>query len=66
MMNALRLNKGVPWVLFTERTGLSREDMSDKLNILITKKLMLDNYQRIQLTSLGQKFLNDVLEIMMD
>ena len=66
MINALRLNNGVPWLLFTERTGLSREDISDKLEILHTKKLMFDNPQHIQLTSLGQKFLNDVLEIIMN
>lgn len=66
MMNALRLNNGVSWLLFTERTGLNREDISDKLKILYTKKLMLNNAQHIQLTPLGQKFLNDVLEIMID
>lgn len=66
MMNALRLNKGVPWLLFTERTGLSRADISDKLAVLYAKELMLDSSQHIQLTPLGQKFLNDVLETMID
>lgn len=61
MLNALRLRKLITWDLFTERTGLEPKSISDKLNLLADKNLMVISQQGFALTTLGQRFLNDVL-----
>lgn len=66
MMNALRLNLGLPWSFFAQRTGLKRESLSAQLEPLYLKGLMVEDVNHLQLTNLGQKFLNDVLEVFMD
>ncbi len=63
MMNALRLNEGVPKILFTERTSLSLLLVRRELEQAQQRGLLLDDLQRIAPTTLGQRFLNDLLQI---
>lgn len=63
MLNALRLNGGVPLTLFQERTGLSIHMLDPLLKKAKEKNwLTLDN-NRLCTTELGQRFLNDVLTL---
>ena len=62
MMNALRLNNGVDAKLYAERTGYSLDDLSELLESLRKRKLMVDDEQRISCTEQGHVFLNSVLE----
>jgi putative oxygen-independent coproporphyrinogen III oxidase len=61
MLNALRLRKLISWELFANRTGLEPKDILNKLEKLADKNLILISEQGFELTSLGQRFLNDVL-----
>lgn len=61
MLNALRLKKVITYGLFAERTGLDPNDILEKLNKLADKDLMVVNNHGFELTSLGHRFLNDVL-----
>ena len=63
MMNALRLMDGVPLALFPERTGLPITSVSKPLAIAEIKKLIERDHQQLVPTLLGQRFLNDLLEI---
>ena len=60
LMNALRLTSGVPEHLFTERTGLPLSTVAVKLKELRTENLLEPG--RIQTTTLGQRYLNSLLE----
>lgn len=62
MMNALRLKRKLPLTLFSERTGLSIDQITK--NLLAAQKAELLNYnaEAIWLTPLGQQFLNNTLE----
>ena len=62
MMNALRLNDGVDAKFYTQRTGLDLQDISETLNQLRDKKLLVDDVNRIACTEQGHIFLNSVLE----
>lgn len=62
MMNALRLNQGVAADTYTQRTGLELDDLSEILNQLREKKLLLADMNRIACTEQGHIFLNSVLE----
>lgn len=62
MMNALRLNQGVPSQLFTERTGLPWSHIQPQLTRLQQQGLIDTDPSRIVTTELGQRFLNSVLE----
>ena len=62
MMNALRLNNGVDTKLYAERTGYSLDDLSELLESLRKRKLMVDDENRISCTEQGHVFLNSVLE----
>jgi oxygen-independent coproporphyrinogen-3 oxidase len=66
MMNALRLNQGIDPALFAERTSLSILSIQRKLQEAERKGLLLRDHQRIAPTRLGQRFLNDLLEIFID
>lgn len=61
MMNAMRLNSGVPTAIFSERTGIPLE----KINTILTKlkQLKLINATHINLspTLKGHQFLNNIL-----
>jgi oxygen-independent coproporphyrinogen-3 oxidase len=63
MMNALRLNKGFDSVLFQERTSLPLFTVQRELAEAEKRGLLIRDHQRIAPTQLGQRFLNDLLEI---
>jgi coproporphyrinogen III oxidase-like Fe-S oxidoreductase len=63
MMNALRLNEGFDSVLFQERTSLSLLSIQRELAEAEKRGLLFRDHQRIAPTKLGQRFLNDLLEI---
>jgi oxygen-independent coproporphyrinogen-3 oxidase len=66
MMNALRLNEGFDSVLFQERTSLSLLSIRRELEEAERRGLLLRDHQRIAPTLLGQRFLNDLLEIFLE
>ena len=63
MMNALRLNEGFNSVLFQERTSLPLLSIQRELAEAERRGLLVRDHQRIAPTQLGQRFLNDLLEI---
>lgn len=63
MLNALRLTDGVSLELFKERTGIEYTDISDILNAAKKRGLLIDVHDRLCATSLGKKFLNDVVAL---
>ncbi|MDD5057950.1 MAG: radical SAM family heme chaperone HemW [Sideroxydans sp.] len=63
MMNALRLNGGFDSTLFSERTSLPLLAIRRELAEAEAKGLLMQDHQRIAPTKLGQRFLNDLLEI---
>ncbi|MFO7543332.1 MAG: radical SAM family heme chaperone HemW [Thiobacillus sp.] len=63
MMNALRLNEGVPSTLFEARTGLPLALCSSALEQAHTLGLLETGATRLQPTRRGQRFLNDLLEL---
>jgi len=66
MMNALRLNGGVPRALFTEHTNLPWSAVAHKVDGLVRRGLLRDSDDVIAPTPLGQRFLNDVLAEFLD
>lgn len=60
MLNALRLNKTIPMVLFSARTGLTADSLSTPLAIAAEKGLLQYSADWIRLTKKGRLFLNDV------
>jgi len=65
MMNALRLNTGVPAHLFSERTGLPLYKITASLNQARELGLITNQTNMIQATDKGQNYLNDLLNIFM-
>ena len=63
MMNTLRLNEGFDSVLFQERTSLSLLNIRRELEEAEQRGLLTRDHQRIAPTQMGQRFLNDLLEI---
>lgn len=63
MMNALRLNEGFDSTLFQERTGLPLLAIRRELDEAERRGLLMRDHRRIAPTQLGQRFLNDLLEI---
>ncbi len=63
MMNALRLNGGFEPQLFEERTSLSLLSIRKELQEAERRGLLARDISRIAPTVLGQRFLNDLLEI---
>ena len=63
MMNALRLNEGFDSSLFGERTSLSLLSIQNELQEAEQRGLLLRDHQRIAPTQLGQRFLDDLLEL---
>lgn len=62
MLNALRLQTSISWLLLQERTGLKKEDIIIILDRLAHDKLIIIDAHGFQLTPLGHQFLNDVTE----
>ena len=63
MMNALRLNRGFEAALFQERTSLPLLAIRRELEQAAKRGLLFQDHRRIAPTRLGQRFLNDLLEI---
>ncbi len=63
MMNALRLNGGFDETLFQERTSLPLLLIRNELAEAVKRGLLSRDGQHIAPTKLGQRFLNDLLEI---
>ena len=63
MMNALRLNAGFPSTLFQARTGLPLTSVEHPLREAETRGLITRDLTRIRPTPLGQRFLNDLLQL---
>jgi putative oxygen-independent coproporphyrinogen III oxidase len=63
MLNALRLAHGVPATLFSERTGLDLSALEPTLTLAKEKKLLVNDPTILCATDLGQRFLNDVIEM---
>ena len=61
LMNALRLNNGVPNNIFESYTGLSQDILDAALKPLIRQGLIAPIDKQIKTTELGQRFLNTVL-----
>ncbi|WP_179999228.1 radical SAM family heme chaperone HemW [Acinetobacter sp. YH12239] len=62
MMNALRLNQGVPTSYYEARTGLSLQSIQVQIQSLIDRKLMVDDPNRLSCTAKGHLYLNSLLE----
>jgi putative oxygen-independent coproporphyrinogen III oxidase len=65
MMNALRLNDGFASALFEERTGLPLLMVLSALDEAEHRGFMERDHQHMRPTALGQRFLNDLLQIFM-
>jgi len=63
MMNALRLVEGVPIDLFQQRTGLSLHTLDAAIRKAESKGLLTIQHGTMQPTLLGQRFLNELLEL---
>jgi putative oxygen-independent coproporphyrinogen III oxidase len=63
MMNALRLTEGFDIDLFQLRTGLPIREVENTLKIAKDKKLIEIDKNTIKPTLLGQRFLNELLEM---
>ena len=63
MLNALRLNAGVPAVLFEERTGIKLATIEPLLKRARDKKLLTEDQTHLTPTDLGQRFLNDLVAL---
>jgi oxygen-independent coproporphyrinogen-3 oxidase len=63
MMNALRLNAGVPAALFEERTGLPLLVCAAALERARGQGLLETDATRLKPTLQGQRFLNDLLAL---
>tara|TARA_R110000787_G_scaffold8220_5_gene27492 strand:- start:870 stop:1907 length:1038 start_codon:yes stop_codon:yes gene_type:complete len=61
LMNALRLNAGVPRGFYTPRTGLDFEDIGSAWQALEQEGLVSRSTQNLAVTPLGQRFLDTVL-----
>ena len=66
MLNALRLIDGVPMADFTERTGLPPERITATLAAACQRGWLHEDPQQLRTTTLGQRFLNDVIASFLD
>ncbi len=63
MMNTLRLPEGFPVSSFAERTGLQIALAEKPLAEAEARGLIVRDHERIRPTDLGQRFLNDLLQL---
>lgn len=63
MLNTLRLNEGVPIADFAARTGLPLDAITAPLREAHARGWLIDDPDRLQATSLGRRFLNDLIEV---
>jgi oxygen-independent coproporphyrinogen-3 oxidase len=65
MLNALRLNDGVPLRLFMERTGLAPSAIEPALQSAERRGLLAVTKDRLAPTALGRRFLSDLQALFM-
>jgi oxygen-independent coproporphyrinogen-3 oxidase len=63
MLNVLRLSEGVPYKLFSQRTGLALKEVLTEIKEARKRKLLEDKAEIIKPTIQGRLFLNDLLGI---
>ena len=61
MLNALRLNEGVPMAMFEARTGLPRAAIAGELADARARGWLDDDQDWLRPTELGRRFANDVI-----
>ena len=61
MLNALRLHDGVSWALFEARTHLHYSDVAEQVAKLVGQGLLIDSKDTLRPTTLGRRYLNQVL-----
>lgn len=66
MLNALRLNDGVPMATFEARTGLPRSAIADKLALAYQREWLETDPDWLRPTELGRRFANDVIGLFLD
>lgn len=66
MMNALRLTNGFETKLFHERTGMPWQAISMQAAEALKKGLIAQDANRLQPTLLGQRYLNNLLELFLN
>lgn len=65
MMNAFRLHQKIPLKMLNERTGLHKDDIKTPLQQAQDLELITITDDSITVTSLGKRFLNDLLALFM-
>jgi oxygen-independent coproporphyrinogen-3 oxidase len=63
MLNALRLDDGVPVATFEQRTGLSRDDIAAPLAQARERGWLEADSERLRPTEAGHRFLNDLIAL---
>ena len=63
MLNALRLDEGVPREIFTPRTGLDESVIAAPLQSARTRGWLVDDPARIAASESGRRYLNDVIAL---
>ena len=63
MLNALRLNAGVPIAMFEARTGLARAAIAERLALAQARGWIEADAERLQPTELGLRFANDAIAL---
>jgi putative oxygen-independent coproporphyrinogen III oxidase len=66
MMNALRLTNGFDTKVFQERTGMPWQAVSMRVTEAVNKGLMTQDLNHLQPTLLGQRYLNNLLELFLN
>jgi len=63
MLNAMRLQNGVPLSLFNAHTGLPLSALLSRINLARERGLLEINNQQVRPTELGHRFLDDLTEL---
>jgi len=66
MLNALRLNAGVPMAMFEARTGLPRASIAGRLAVARERGWIEPGEERLQPTELGLRFANDAIALFLE
>ncbi|WP_019616259.1 radical SAM family heme chaperone HemW [Psychromonas ossibalaenae] len=66
MMNRLRLFEDIPFSEFEDYTGLTVDSISKPVQQAVNKGLLIEKQNCWQITTLGHRYLNGLLEMFMD
>jgi putative oxygen-independent coproporphyrinogen III oxidase len=66
MMNRLRLFENIPFAEFESYTGLPTTHIEQTIEKAVTKKLLIVNDESWQITTLGHRYLNELLILFME